>query len=128
MNLEEKIQNAETRIFKVVFPKIANHHETMFGGAIMEQMVETAFITATRFARKAFVIKACDHTEFRNPVPESSLVEFIGKIKSIGNTSLKVSVEVFSEEMYADRRELCVLGEFSLVAIGEDKKAVKILD
>ena len=35
MNLEEKIQNAETRIFKVVFPKIANHHETMFGGAIM---------------------------------------------------------------------------------------------
>ena len=90
MNLEEKIQNAETRIFKVVFPKIANHHETMFGGAIMEQMVETAFITATRFARKAFVIKACDHTEFRKPVPESSLVEFIGKVKSIGNTSLKV--------------------------------------
>ena len=112
----------------MVFPKIANHHETMFGGAIMEQMVETAFITATRFARKAFVIKACDHTEFRNPVPESSLVEFIGKVKSIGNTSLKVSVEVFSEEMYAERRELCVLGEFSLVAIGEDKKAVKILD
>ena len=30
--------------------------------------------------------------------------------------------------MYAERRELCVLGEFSLVAIGEDKKAVKILD
>ena len=128
MNLEEKIQNAETRIFKVVFPKIANHHETMFGGAIMEQMVETAFITATRFARKAFVIKACDHTEFRNPVPESSLVEFIGKVKSIGNTSLKVSVEVFSEEMYSEHRELCVLGEFSLVAIGEDKKAVKVLD
>ena len=87
MNIEEKINQSETRIFKVVFPKITNHHQTMFGGAIMETMVETAFITATRFARKPFVIVGSDQTQFLKPIPESGLAEFVGRIKSIGNTS-----------------------------------------
>lgn len=128
MNLQEKINQSETCVFKVVFPKITNHHQTMFGGAIMETMVETAFITATRFARKKFVVVGCDNAQFQNPVPESSLVEFIGKVKSVGNTSLKVEVEVFSEEMYEEKRILCAIGIFSLVALGEDNKAAGILD
>lgn len=127
MNIEERINKAETRVFKVVFPKIINHHQTMFGGAIMEQMVEVAFISATRFARKPFVIVGSRDTEFKKPVPESALVEFVGRVKSVGKTSLKVSVEVFSEEMYSENRELCAVGEFSLVAIGENKKPVSVL-
>lgn len=128
MNISERINQTETRVFKVVFPKIANHHQTMFGGAIMEAMVEVAFITATRFARKPFVIVGSENTQFKKPIPESALVEFVGLVKSVGNTSLKVEVMAFSEEMYEDQRELCAVGEFSLVALGEDKKPIKILD
>lgn len=128
MNISERINQSETRVFKVVFPKIANHHQTMFGGAIMETMVEVAFITATRFARKPFVIVGSENTQFKKPIPESALVEFVGRVKSVGNTSLKVEVMAFSEEMYEDKRELCAVGEFSLVALGKDKKPIKILD
>lgn len=128
MNLEERIKQSETRTFKVVFPKVTNHHQTMFGGAIMEAMVEVAFITATRFARKRFVIVGCDQSAFKKPIPESSLVEFVGKVKSVGNTSLKVEVEVFSEEMYEDKRELSAVGTFSLVAIDEGGQPIKILE
>lgn len=128
MNIEEKINQSETRIFKVVFPKISNHHQTMFGGAIMETMVETAFITATRFARKPFVIVGSDQTQFLKPIPESGLVEFVGRVKSVGNTSLKVEVQVFSEEMYTDKRELSAVGVLSLVALDEDKKPTLIID
>lgn len=128
MNISERINQTETRVFKVVFPKIANHHQTMFGGAIMETMVEVAFITATRFAHKPFVIVGSENTQFKKPVPESALVEFVGRVKSVGNTSLKVEVMAFSEEMYENKRELCAVGEFSLVALGEDKKPIKILD
>lgn len=127
MDIENSINQSETRVFKVVFPKIANHHQTMFGGAIMETMVEVAFITATRFARKPFVIVGSENTQFKKPIPESALVEFVGRVKSVGNTSLKVEVKVFSEEMYEDKREFCAVGEFSLVALGEDKKPIKIL-
>ncbi|WP_018675610.1 acyl-CoA thioesterase [Riemerella columbina] len=128
MNYDEKIKQSETHIFKVVFPNITNHHNTMFGGTVMEMMDEVAFITATRFARKSFVTVSCDSIDFKKPIPADTLVELIGRVKYVGNTSVKVNVEVFIEEMYADNRQKAVGGDFTLVAIGEDKRPQKIFE
>ena len=126
MNYESKIKDSETHVFKVVFPNITNHHNTMFGGTVMEMMDEVAFMTATRFARKSFVTVSCDRIDFKKPIPADTLVELIGKLKYVGNSSLKVNVEVFVEEMYEEKREKAVSGDFTLVALDENKKPVKI--
>lgn len=126
MNYEEKIKDSETHVFKVVFPNTTNHHKTMFGGKVMEMMDEVAFITATRFARKTFVTVSCDRIDFKKPIPADTLVELIGKVKYVGNSSLKVNVEIYMEEMYAETREKVVSGDFTLVAVGMDKKPMKI--
>lgn len=126
MNYEEQIQNSITRVFKVVFPNITNHHNTMFGGAVMEMMDEVAFMTATRFARKTFVTVSCDKVDFKKPIPADTIVEIIGKVKHIGNTSLKVNVEIYIEEMYSDFREKAVSGDFTMVAVDKNKKPEKI--
>ncbi|MDQ0475863.1 MULTISPECIES: acyl-CoA thioesterase [Chryseobacterium] len=128
MNYEEKIQNSETKVFKVVFPNITNHHNTMFGGTVMEMMDEVAFMTATRFARKSFVTVSCDRIDFKKPIPADTLVELIGRVKYVGNSSLKVNIEVYVEQMYDEIREKAVSGDFTLVAIGPDKKPVKIFE
>ncbi len=52
MNIEEKIKNSETSIFKAVFPNTTNHYDTLFGGMAMQMMDEVAFIAATRFSRQ----------------------------------------------------------------------------
>jgi acyl-CoA hydrolase len=49
------------------------------------------------------------------------LVELIGKVKYVGNSSLKINIEVFVEEMYAEIREKAVSGDFTMVAIDEEK-------
>ena len=126
MNYESKIKDSETHVFKVVFPNITNHHNTMFGGTVMEMMDEVAFMTATRFARKSFVTVSCDRIDFKKPIPADTLVELIGKVKYVGNSSLKVNVEVFVEEMYEEKRNKAVSGDFTLVALDENKKPVKI--
>mgnify|MGYP003615856928 FL=1 len=128
MNYEEKIKASETHFFKVVFPNITNHHKTMFGGTVMEMMDEVAFMTATRFARKSFVTVSCDRIDFKKPIPADTLVELIGKVKYVGNSSLKINIEVFVEEMYAEIREKAVSGDFTMVAIDEEKKPVKIFE
>ena len=128
MNYEEKIKASETHVFKVVFPNITNHHKTMFGGTVMEMMDEVAFMTATRFARKSFVTVSCDRIDFKKPIPADTLVELIGKVKYVGNSSLKVNVEVFVEEMYEEKREKAVSGDFTLVALDENKKPVRIFN
>ena len=128
MIYEEQIKKSETHVFKVVFPNTTNHHNTMFGGKVMEMMDEVAFITATRFARKSFVTVSCDRIDFKSPIPADSLVELVGKVKYVGNSSLKVNVEVFVEEMYEEKRERAVAGDFTLVALDQDKKPVKIFE
>jgi acyl-CoA hydrolase len=44
----------------------------------------------------------------------------------VGSSSLKVKVEIFIEQMYSDHRELAVVGEFTMVAINDEKKAEAI--
>jgi acyl-CoA hydrolase len=127
MTIEDKIQASETRIFKAVFPNTTNHYDTLFGGTAMHMMDEVAFITATRFSRQIMVTVSSDRIDFKKPIPAGTIVELIGRVSHIGNTSLKVSVEIYIEQMYSDTREKAVTGEFSFVAIDEHKKPISII-
>ncbi|SMC85821.1 acyl-CoA thioesterase [Pedobacter africanus] len=126
MTIEDKIQESETRIFKAVFPNTTNHYDTLFGGTAMHMMDEVAFITATRFSRQRMVTVSSDRIDFNKPIPAGTIVELIGRVSHIGNTSLKVKVEIYIEQMYSDIREKAVTGEFSFVAIDEHKKPVPV--
>lgn len=127
MTIEEKILAAETRVFKAVFPNTTNHYDTLFGGTAMMMMDEVAFITATRFSRQYMVTVSSDRIDFTKPIPAGTIVELIGSITHIGNTSMKVRVDIFVEQMYSEHREKAVSGEFSFVAIDENKKPTPIL-
>lgn len=126
MTREQKIQKSETRIFKAVFPSTTNHYDTLFGGTAMHLMDEVAFITATRYSRQRMVTVSSDRIDFKKPIPAGTIVELVGLVTHIGNTSLKVRVDIFIEQMYSDEREKAVSGEFTFVAIDEDKKPIKI--
>ncbi|MES2133329.1 MAG: acyl-CoA thioesterase [Bacteroidota bacterium] len=127
MNTEERIEQSETRIFKAVFPNTTNHYDTLFGGTAMQLMDEVAFITATRFSRQRMVTVSSDRIDFKKPIPGGTIVELIGKVAYLGNTSIKVRVDIFIEQMYSDHREKAVSGEFTFVAIDENKKPAKVL-
>ncbi|MEJ2882382.1 acyl-CoA thioesterase [Pedobacter sp. GR22-6] len=127
MTIEDKIKAAETRIFKAVFPNTTNHYDTLFGGTAMHMMDEVAFITATRFSRQRMVTVSSDRIDFNKPIPAGTIVELVGSISHIGNTSMKVRVEIYVEQMYSEEREKAVTGEFSFVAIDEHKKPVPII-
>ncbi len=127
MTTDERIEQSITRIFKAVFPNTTNHYDTLFGGTAMQLMDETAFITATRFSRQRMVTVSSDRIDFKKPIPAGTLVELIGKVTYLGNTSLKVRVDIFVEQMYSNHREKAVTGEFTFVAIDEDKNPMKII-
>jgi acyl-CoA hydrolase len=127
MNIEERISRSETRVFKAVFPNTTNHYDTLFGGTAMHIMDEVAFITATRFSRQIMVTVSSDRIDFKKAIPAGTIIELIGKVIHVGNTSLKVNVEIYVEQMYAEGRELAVKGDFTFVAINEHKKPVSII-
>lgn len=127
MTLEERIKASETRIFKAVFPNTTNHYDTLFGGTAMHLMDEVAFITATRFSRQKMVTVSSDKIDFTKPIPAGTIIELVGRVAHVGNTSLKVSVDIYVEQMYSDHREEAITGMFSLVAIDEHKRPVPVM-
>ena len=79
LRIQKKIKDSETHVFKAVFPGQTNHHNTMFGGAVMYIMDEIAFMTATRFCRKPIVTVSSDKIDFNHPIPAGTLVELSGQ-------------------------------------------------
>lgn len=126
MDIKERITRSETRLFKAVFPNTTNHYDTLFGGTAMHMMDEVAFITATRFSRKRMVTVSSDKIDFTHPIPAGTIVELVGKVVYVGNTSLKVNVDIYVEEMYSFERSNAIKGTFTFVAIDENKKPIKI--
>ncbi len=127
MDLKTRIKNAETRIFRAVFPNTTNHYDTLFGGNAMQLMDEVAFITATRFSRKKVVTVSTSKIDFNKPIPSGTLIELVGKVSRVGNTSLDIHVEIFIEQMYSDHREEAIQGTFTFVAIDDEKNPVQVL-
>lgn len=122
----EKIRQSETRIFKAVFPNTTNHYDTLFGGTAMQLMDEVAFIAATRFSRQIMVTVSSDRIDFKKPIPAGTIIELVGKVTYVGTTSLKVRVDIYIEQMYSNEREKAISGDFTFVAIDDNKKPVRI--
>lgn len=125
--IQRRTELSETRVAKAVFPPTTNHHNTLFGGTAMAWMDEVSFIAATRFCRLPLVTVSSDRIDFSHPIPAGTIVELVGRVSAVGNTSMKVQVDVFVEDMYGTRRELAIRGAFSFVAMGEDGKPVPVL-
>lgn len=124
--MQQRVEQSEARVVKAVFPSITNHHNTLFGGEALAWMDETAFIAATRFCRKTLVTVSSDRIDFNKAIPAGSLAEIIARVIHVGNTSIKVEVNIFVEDMYRDHREHAIRGVFTFVAVDNDRKPTTV--
>ena len=69
-----------------------------------------------------------DKIDFKNPIPSGSIVELVGTVTHVGGSSMIVDVDVYREEMYSEERELAIHSKFTMVAINENRKPIKIHD
>jgi acyl-CoA hydrolase len=127
MTAEERIEHSKTRITKLVFPQDTNPIGTLYGGTAMKWMDEVAFLAATRFARRQVVTVSMDRVDFKVPIPEGAIVELIGEVTRVGNTSVTVRVQILREDPFSGGQELAIEGELVLVAVDREMKPVPVL-
>lgn len=82
-------------------------------------MDQSAFISATRWCRTKVVTVHTSEIDYKHPVPEGTIVEFVAQVVDDGTTSLTVRVEMFIEPMDEHERTLACGGQFTLVALDE---------
>ena len=64
--------------------------------------------------------------EFRLPVKEGDLIDLVGRVTSIGRTSMRVSIDMFREELLTGQRDLCTTGVFVMVAVDDQGRPTAV--
>lgn len=91
MQREEPILRVTTQ------PNDANKGGDIFGGWLMSQIDITGAIIAGKRACGSVVTVAVKELLFIKPLYVYDLVSFYGKVTAVGNTSITVQIEVFSQ-------------------------------
>jgi uncharacterized protein (TIGR00369 family) len=107
----------EVRLVEMVFPQLANHYGTLFGGQALALMDKAAFIVASRYARRRVVTASSEKVDFHVPVNEGQLVDLTARVVLTGRTSMTVDVDMYAEDLLTGDRQLGTRGRFLLVAI-----------
>jgi acyl-CoA thioesterase YciA len=92
--------DAETRepaIRVIMMPKDTNAHGTIFGGVILSYIDQAGAVEAKRHGADFIVTVAMREVVFHEPVYVGDLVSYYTRLVRIGQTSITVSVEVFSQ-------------------------------
>jgi len=125
--IAQRIKDSTTSVTKTVFPGRTNHHNTLFGGDALAWMDEVAFIAATRFCRKPLVTISSDRVDFKEAIPAGTFAELISKVVHVGNTSLKVDVDILLETMHNDNKHYAISGSFTFVAVNDDHRPTPVV-
>ena len=104
----------------IVNPDDANVLETAHGGNVMMWMDEVGAMSAMRFAGQQCVTARMDQTNFRAPIPQGDAALVEAYVFDAGETSVKVRVKVFRENLRTGETVLTTESYMVFVAIDDD--------
>jgi acyl-CoA hydrolase len=124
--MEEFFNISETRICKAVFPETLNANSSLFGGKAMQWMDEAAYISATRFTKQRMFTANTTNIKFLKAITPDSIIEVIARVVKAGPVRLTVNVQIYTEKMYTQERELAVESNFIMVSLNDNNQPQRI--
>jgi acyl-CoA thioesterase YciA len=111
----------------LAMPADTNANGDIFGGWIMAQMDMAGGILAKEIANSRTVTVAAESIQFIRPVQVGDVVCCYGKVVEIGNTSVKINLEVWVKPILRQneerrRRFKVTAAAFTYVSIDEEGK------
>jgi acyl-CoA thioesterase YciA len=111
-------------VLKVIpMPADCNQSGDIFGGWVMAQVDLAGSVLPVRYVRGRMATVAVNEFIFKHPVKVGDILSFFSRVQRIGNTSISVKVEVFSERLSAQGEYMKVTeATLTYVAIDEAGK------
>jgi acyl-CoA hydrolase len=113
-------------ISTIVMPHMQNVLGDLFGGNLMALVDQAAAVAAIRHAGGPAVTASIDRVDFRERIPVGSLVTCIGTVDWVGNSSMDITVEVYSENPGTGERRHTHTAHVVFVAIDEKGKPKRV--
>lgn len=115
------------KVMKMSFlaePNDTNYSGNVHGGKVMKWIDEIGYALSVQYTKKYCVTKFVDDIEFLSPIKIGDLVVLDAKIIKIGNTSLRIKIDVSSIDLIKNKsKKNC---ECFIVFVSVDKKGRKV--
>lgn len=109
-----------------VMPHMQNVLGDLFGGHLMALVDQAAAVAAIRHAGGPAVTATIDRVDFRERIPVGALVTCVGTVDYVGNSSMEITVEVYSERVSTGERRHTHTAHAVFVAIDEQGKPKRV--
>jgi acyl-CoA hydrolase len=114
----------------LVLPGQTNQHGNLFGGQALEMMDKAAAIAALRHAECDVVTARTGldgGVSFEAPINESEIVNIEARLYEVGETSMRIQVDVYGESPQEDwDRKKCTTATFVMVAVDDDGNPTEV--
>ena len=120
---EKKVSDSFTTQVQVLMPEHINGQSRMFGGKIMEWIDVVAAVVARRHSGGEVTTACVGTLEFKAPAYVNSTLIIEGRMTWVGNTSMEVRVDAFTESLSGKRKQI-TKAYLVLVAIDEREQPV----
>jgi acyl-CoA thioesterase YciA len=112
---------------RVMMPRDTNAFGTIFGGVILSEIDLAAAVQAHSHHPGKLVTVAMDEVVFRAPVHVGDCVSFFTRTLNIGNTSVRVKVDVWSERRFGKGDNVFVTeAEVTMVCVDDQGHKVQV--
>ncbi|MFB6073632.1 MAG: acyl-CoA thioesterase [Haloarculaceae archaeon] len=106
----------------LVGPNQANNLGTTHGGNVLKWMDELGALSAMRFAGESCVTARMDQVNFRRPIPVGDTALVQAYVYDAGETSVRVRLRAFREDVRTGEREHTSDSYSVYVAVDEDRQ------
>ena len=122
----DPVPQGELALKITALPRDCNSFGDIYGGWLVAQMDVAGTSTAARIARGRVATVAIDRMGFMVPVPVGAQLAFHCDVLDIGRSSIKMLVEVWSEDLAHDESRKVTEATFVFVAI-DDRGRTRVI-
>jgi acyl-CoA hydrolase len=120
------MSHSRGEITTFVMPHMQNVLGDLFGGHLAALVDQAAAVAAIRHAGGPAVTKSIDRLDFHHPIPVGALVTCYATVDYVGNSSMDITVHVYSETVSTGERQHTHTAHVVFVAIDRQRRPTRV--
>lgn len=126
MEKTKKISDSTIDMVQMVLPNDVNLLSNLKGGTLMHWIDIAAALTASKHSNEIVATVAMDSLDFKHPIKLGEMVKLVATMVSVGNTSMKIKVEVWAENLRTGAMIMTNEAKLVFVALDGDGKPTRV--
>ncbi|MBR5156192.1 MAG: acyl-CoA thioesterase [Clostridia bacterium] len=126
METEKKISDSVIDMVELVLPNDVNLLNNLKGGTLMHWIDIAAALTASKHSNHIVATVAMDSLDFKHPIKLGEMVRLVATMVSVGNTSMKIKVEVWAENLQTGSVIMTNEANLVFVALDDNGRPVRV--